>query len=561
MLLPLIILVYFIYSYFTKNVLAEKKDFNHYVANDIAYSVSAIISNINDISISTISDKAIHNFLTTDIDINDPAYLRIYLNADTALQELSLQESLVRDIYILTDNKRTLRTGVNITGTSFTEEEIKKMDESTGGWFWSYGAGKLSMYRAIRNIENFDEHIAYSKIVINTDAFYKQFESDNISDDMSFALLDTEGNILLHNLKEPSLWLVDKISHNPALLEKYNSRSFLVSDDSSAYNIFPQALRKKNTYLVAFAVDRTMEYHKLLYTIILFLIALFFVLAASQTLIYNHFFIKPITVLGNLMKSIEAEDFSARFKMKVSSEIEVLTDKFNMMSSKLQFLYDEVYKNNLKLKEAEIKSLQSEINPHFLYNVLDSICWMIKLNQTNNAIQMVQKLSALFRLSLYRTSDGLILFEEELEHAKCYIGIQQLRFVKIKFTLDIQEGLGNIYVMKLILQPILENAIKHGLSPIGGEGEIMLAVYTQDEDIIYYIYDTGVGVDMEKVQRILEEDNITVGTEGLALNNVNERLKLRFGKSYGVSCHSPSGGGSVFIVKQPIMYKKEQGND
>ena len=237
---------------------------------------------------------------------------------------------------------------------------------------------------------------------------------------------------------------------------------------------------------------------------------MFVLLFSIQTLVYNHFFIKPITVLGNLMKSIESEDFSVRFNMKVSEEIETLTGKFNLMSSKLQYLYDEVYRKSLKLKEAEIKNLQSEINPHFLYNILDSICWMIELRQTENAVQMVRNLSSLFRLSLYRTSDGLILLKDELEHAKCYVGIQQLRFVKIKFHLDIQQGLENTYVMKLVLQPILENAIIHGLALVGA-GEIILAVYQQDNDIIYYIYDSGVGVDLDKVRKSCGEKTYRQG--------------------------------------------------
>lgn len=561
MLLPLIIIVYFVYSYFTRTVLAEKKNFNSYVSNDIAYSISTIISNINKISIALISDKAIHDFLVSESSDKSSDYLSLYTNALTALQALLLQESSIQDIYILADSQQSLHSGIGPSSTFFTPEEISKMDKSLGGWFWSYNGARLTMLRVIRNIDNFEEHIAYSKIVINTSAFYKKFSSENISRDMTFALLDVDGNILLHNLNEESLWLSGMIEDNPALLRDYNLKSFLVSNDDSSYNIFPQELRREKSFLVSFAVDRTREYHQFLYKIIVFLIMLFIVLVFIQTLIYNHFFIKPITVLGNLMKSIESEDFSVRFKMKVSSEIEVLMEKFNMMSSKLQFLYNEVYRNNLKLKEAEIKSLQSEINPHFLYNVLDSICWMIELRHTENAVKMVQRLSSLFRLSLYRTPDGLILFEAELEHAKCYIGIQHLRFINIKFTLDIQEGLENVYVMKLVLQPILENAIKHGLGPVGDQGEIILAVYTQGNDIIYYIYDSGVGMDLEKVREILKEDTTTVGTQGLALKNVNERLKLRFGNNYGISCHCPFDGGSIFIVKQPILYKKEFSND
>jgi two-component system sensor histidine kinase YesM len=561
MFLSLIFIVYFVHSYFTKTVLAEKKNYNNYVVHDITYSISNIISNINNVSISIISDKAINTYFVSDKNINDPAYLSLYTNALSALQTLSLREPFIHDIYLFQDRKRSIHSGINSRNAFFTAEEIEIMDKSIGGWFWSYNDGTLSLCRVIRNIDNLKENIAYSKIVINTSELDKLLGFDNVLDDMRFALLDMDRKVLFHNLDDASLWLLDKIDGNDELLQEYNWDSFYVSNGNSSYNVFPQQLRRQKSYLVAFAVDKTNEYNQLLYRIILYLILVFVLLFSIQTLVYNHFFIKPITVLGNLMKSIESEDFSVRFNMKVSEEIETLTGKFNLMSSKLQYLYDEVYRKSLKLKEAEIKNLQSEINPHFLYNILDSICWMIELRQTENAVQMVRNLSSLFRLSLYRTSDGLILLKDELEHAKCYVGIQQLRFVKIKFHLDIQQGLENTYVMKLVLQPILENAIIHGLAPGGGQGEIILAVYQQDNDIIYYIYDSGVGVDLDKVREILRGKDISTGTEGLALNNVNERLKLRFGENYGISCYRPSGGGSVFIVKQPIIYNKGEIND
>jgi len=558
MFFPLMLILYFVYSYFTKTVLTENKNYNHYVSYDVAHSIGSIISNINNVSIALLSNKDIINYFVSDIDADDPAYLSLYTNALSSLQALSLRDPQIQGIYLLKDskNKRSLFAGITSKNAFFTAEEIEKMDNSIGGWFWSYSAGNLSMCRVLRNVDNPKENIAYSKIIINTDKLIQQFDPEYILDDIKFALFDMDGNILLHNLNEVSAWLIERINGNPELLEEHNNNSFLLSNGSTSYSVFPQKLRRQKSYLVAFAVDKTKEYNRLLYKIIFSLVLIFIMLFTIQVLMYNHFFIKPITVLGDLMKSIESEDFSVRFNMKVSDEIKVLTDKFNLMSSKLQYLYNEVYKSSLKLKEAEIKNLQSEINPHFLYNTLDSICWMIELKQTNNAVQMIRNLSSLFRMSLYRTPDGLVLLKDELEHAKCYIGIQQLRFTKIKFTLDVQEGLENVYVMKLVLQPILENAINHGLAPRGGEGEIDLAVYRQDNDLIYYIYDSGAGMDVKRVLRILRGENISLGTQGLALNNVNERLKLRFGENYGITCYCPSGGGSVFIVKQPIIYKK-----
>ena len=197
---------------------------------------------------------------------------------------------------------------------------------------------------------------------------------------------------------------------------------------------------------------------------------------------------------------------------------------------------------------------------------------MIELKQVDNASRMIQLLSSLFRFSTGQiNTDGLVTLKSELEHVNYYVGIEQLRHQNsFEFTIDLEDeiahSLDHIQVIKLILQPLIENAIKYGVSKIH-DGEILLAIYqennttTDERDLICYIYNSGPSVDPDEIHKILnqpEDDSIDEkSTRGFALRNVNSRIKLKYGKMYGVTCYAPPNGGSVFIIKQPLVIKEK----
>jgi two-component system sensor histidine kinase YesM len=263
------------------------------------------------------------------------------------------------------------------------------------------------------------------------------------------------------------------------------------------------------------------------------------------------------------MKSIESENFSAHFNIRGNDEISVLGHQFNMMSDKLRFLYNEVYYSKLQMKDAEIKALQAEMNPHFLFNTLNAIYWTIKTNESETAGEMIRDLAAILRLSLYQTSSGLVPLEVELKHIFYYLSLQKVRMgERLIYSIEVEiapELRKQIQVLKLVLQPLVENAIIHH-EPDDTPIEIQVTVYEAENNLYYMVHDNGTNADFDKINSILHGTSSSIiGAHGLALRNTKERIKLKYGESYGITCTSPVDGGTAFVVKMPLQYnhKKE----
>ena len=198
--------------------------------------------------------------------------------------------------------------------------------------------------------------------------------------------------------------------------------------------------------------------------------------------------------------------------------------------------------------------MQSQINPHFLYNTLDSIVWMIEGEKYEDAVFMITQLASLFRISLSR-GKTIISIEDELKHAKNYMNIQQVRY-KNKFTIDFQveEDILNCCTVKLVIQPLLENAIYYGMEYMDGDGEIEVRGYRKDRDIYIEVRDNGLGMPEETVNALLTENNrVRKKGSGVGLINVHNRIRLRFGNPYGLEIESQPDEGTTIRIHLPYI--------
>ena len=263
--------------------------------------------------------------------------------------------------------------------------------------------------------------------------------------------------------------------------------------------------------------------------------------------------LSPLKELRNAMGKIEKEDFSVNIPVRGNDEIALLARSFNKMSNKLDELVNQVLTVEIEQKKAQLKALQAQINPHFLYNTLDTIYWTSRMENAHDSAALIQSLSKLFRLSLNSGSE-LMDLSREIAHLQLYIAIQQKRFEgRIHFALNVQSGLEHCRVVRLILQPLVENSITHGIEKNGGTGHVNIRIYAQDDTLIYRIEDDGIGADQKEVEGYL---NVS-GKEnrGFAIHNVNERLRLYCGSGYGLRFETAKGLGMTVIVTQPLTPK------
>lgn len=265
---------------------------------------------------------------------------------------------------------------------------------------------------------------------------------------------------------------------------------------------------------------------------------------------------RPIQKLVNAMGEFEknAENFSYRARGG-SKEIQALSQSFDHMVRQIQDLMNRVRQEEISLRKTELKALQAQINPHFLYNTLDAIGWLCEEERSRDAVEMVNALAKLFRISISRGHE-LITIEKELEHAGNYLKIQNFRY-KNQFTYDFQveEDCFGYYCNKITLQPIIENAIYHGLDRMVDEGHIVVRVYGDGNDVVLEVEDNGVGMTKEQCRSILQKEPGDVS--GIGIKNVNDRIKIYFGEDYGIMIESEPDVGTKVKICMPKLKKED----
>ena len=262
--------------------------------------------------------------------------------------------------------------------------------------------------------------------------------------------------------------------------------------------------------------------------------------------------VKPLKKLEKYMVQVNPDNMDQRMEILTDDEIGHLSMKFNQMMDRIRNLKEQVIEEQEDKRKYELQALQAQINPHFLYNTLDSIIWMAETNDSN-IVAMTEALAKLLRISLNKGNEEISL-ERELEHVKNYLIIQSMRYAD-KFTYEIsaEPGVERCRTIKLILQPIVENCIYHGIKKKRGTGKITIRAYRREQNLIIEVSDDGCGMPEEICRKILSDEieSENISGSGIGVKNVNERIQLRFGKKYGLSYSSEEGVGTTVTYVLP----------
>ena len=270
---------------------------------------------------------------------------------------------------------------------------------------------------------------------------------------------------------------------------------------------------------------------------------------------------RPVVGLKNLMKRAEKGDLSVRFSGGNGDELSELGSGFNEMIERIQSLIDQVYREQLAKREAELGILQEQIKPHFLYNTLDTIQWMAQEHRVDDVVCLVGALTKLFRIGLSKGRE-LISLADELEHVNSYLCIQKMRYEdKFDYEIRADESLQSRLVLRLILQPLVENAIYHGVKERRGKGMLVVEAHAVEGELRLIVSDDGAGFPPDRLAAInaaLEHDGQPLSSGGYGIRNVHERIRLTFGRPYGLSFASTRGGGTDALVRHPLLEGEER---
>lgn len=264
---------------------------------------------------------------------------------------------------------------------------------------------------------------------------------------------------------------------------------------------------------------------------------------------------KPIRELTEHMQEIELGKLGVEIDTQSDTEeIQCLTASFKEMVYKIEGLIEQVEDNQKKLRKSELKVLQSQINPHFLYNSLDTIIWLGERGECEKVVQMTAALARYFRLSLSKGKEVITIYEE-VEHVKHYLQIQKIRYAnKLTYTIEVSPDIFDEMIVKIVLQPLVENALYHGIKDLEEGGYIRVLGFREGNNIILEVYDNGKGMSHEQIKNILKAPRSTSITKGgVAIKNVHERIQVYFGQDYGLSYESEYGKWTKVRITIPAI--------
>lgn len=357
-------------------------------------------------------------------------------------------------------------------------------------------------------------------------------------------LSDEKANIIYHN-QQQLLFSGMKEENLNGIAEAYNE-SFLQDERLITVRMLTNVNWKLvGVYYVSDLDSSQQEISDYVKLIILFGVLIF----VTASVFMSSGISRPILELEKSMKAVENGNFDIELDVKGEYEVVQLTKSFNVMIKRIRNLMDQIIVEQELKRKSELSALQAQINPHFLYNTLDSIIWMAENGKNEDVVLMTNALASLFRISISR-GEMIISVKDELAHANHYLTIQKMRYKnKFEFKFEIDEAVYEYNTLKLILQPIIENSIYHGIRYMVDEGEITIRAYLNDSNLIFEVEDDGLGMDVEKFE-FTQVGKTSSPKSGVGIRNVHERIGLMFGNEYGLDIVSEIEEGTkiTFIL-------------
>ncbi len=571
---------YTIFVYFTITALAAGLLITLSLYQRLSSQVAEVVQEENQSLINQVA-RSVESYLRTVMKLSDSLYYGAVKNADLSSQSINNEITLLYDnnkdnvdnIALFTQGgamvesvpAARLKSSLDITGEKWFANALEKTENQHFSdphvqYIFENNENQYRWVISVSRAVELTEGTSTTQGVLLVDLSYSSlehlFEGVTTGKGGYVYLIASDGEILYH----PRIQLIDsgRLKENNKIAsgykdgihrEVFEGESRIITVKSVGYTgwkivgVTPKSVVSLNTI-------KTRLFIVFMITLILFILVLINSYISSR--ITN-----PIKELEKSVGILEEGDLETAVSIGGSYEIQHLGNSIKNMAIQIRVLMDDIVTEHEAKRKQEFDTLQSQINPHFLYNTLDIIVWMIENEQKNEAVKAVTALARFFRISLSK-GKSIITVRDELEHVRSYLMIQHMRF-KNRFSYEIQaeEECMELTSLKLILQPLVENAIYHGMEFMDGEGEIKLSVMRKGEDLIIRVSDNGLGMTEDQVQGLFSDEVQVTSTKGsgIGVKNVNERIKLYFGERYGLTIDSePDEGTTITILLPAVPY-------
>ncbi len=571
---------YTIFVYFTVSALVMILLIGVSLYGRLSGQLTATIREENQAAISRIN-LSVDSYLRTLMKLSDSLYYGVIKNADlseeadTVNSEITLlydnNKDSVANIALLSKKGELLsavpaarlKTGMDVTGEQWFKDTLNRpenlhfsmphvqyiFDNSENQYRWV-----ISLSRAVEITQGTSTDQGVLLIDIAYGSLQQLLDNAAMGNQGYLYLANSSGELIYH----PKIQLIDAglEEENTPAVQNYRDGNYQEIYQGKQRDVVVKSVGYTGWKLVGVTPRQGFSLNNLKTRLFMVLVIAFFLflLALINSYISSRI-TAPIEELEKSVNALEEGALDTQVYLGGSYEIQHLGRSIGDMAKRIQTLMEDIVAEHESKRKSEFDTLQSQINPHFLYNTLDIIVWMIENEKKQDAVKVVTALARFFRISLSR-GKSIIPVKDELEHVRNYLMIQQMRF-KNKFTYQIQadEQVLSLASLKLMLQPLVENAIYHGMEFMDGDGEIVVKVCRQQESLLFMIQDNGLGMTKEQVQGLLTEKNHSSSRRGsgIGVKNVNERIRLYFGEEYGLSIQSEPDEGTVVKICLPAV--------
>lgn len=448
----------------------------------------------------------------------------------------------------------TLEQGEEIT---FGKPQVERLFKKTFGEY----TRSIPMTRVVQLERNGKQEEGILLIQLKLSSIKDVFSNILMGGNSYLYLTDADGTILYHPHQE----LLESGYETPEAvdLQALEEKGFLQADAEREYYL--KTISNTGWRIIGVVQNEGISLNSFKSGLLALFIALFF---CSVMVLINLYLSRklsaPLQNLEEAVNQIEAGNLDTKIEPSGFYEVWHLGNAINEMQDTLKQLMQDIVQEHEAKRRSELMVLQNQINPHFLYNTLDIIVWMIENEKREEAVDVVTALARFFRISLSK-GKTIIPIGDEIEHVRNYLMIQEMRFKnRFTYTFQIEEDTERYGTVKLILQPIVENCIYHAMEFMDGDGEISVSVQKDGTDILFTISDNGCGMTEDILERLLAGESVSKGKGGVGLQNVQERLQLVFGEKFQFSLFSEPDEGTTVCIRIPaILYEElaERGLD
>ena len=546
---------------FTNNSIFENSsEYTHTIIQQMNQNIDSYIDYMENIAYLISSNEDVQDYLFDETVDNEGRY-RILNQFRTILDS----RSDIRNVGIISKNGRMLindgSKSVNQDLDLNTQEWYSKALKSPNGPILTSShvqhiiSGErpwvITLSRGIRDRSGSGEKEGVFFIDLNYSAISELCDQSTVGTKGYAFILDAKGNIVYHPQQQQ---LYNELQTENISLIMDADKDTVLTDTGNNGKLYSISRSDKTGWTVVdctnvrelLSKSRQAQSVYVLTAIVLVIVALLFsrFMARSITL--------PIQKLRDSMKKVQEGDFSVSDVVVDSrNEIGSLTKSFDVMTHRIQELMEQNVHEQEEKRKSELKALQSQINPHFLYNTLDSIIWMAEGKKNEEVVLMTASLARLLRQSI-SNEDEVVPIANEVEYARGYLTIQKMRYKdKLEFRIDVDPSILYIPLIKLVLQPIIENAIYHGLKYKESKGLLIVKGFMKDGNAVLQVIDDGVGMDEETLSHIYDKHKVNYHSNGVGVYNVQKRLKLYYGDDYGITYESEKGKGTTATITIP----------